>query len=396
MTAQAPRTDTLHLKPLALVALSRGPMAAFVAMGFVWGAFMACLPDLKAGLGASDGQMGLILIFASLAAMTQMLATPRLAGHLGRAALPLGVLAMALAVTLPALAGGAVALAGAMLAMGASSGGTDVVMNARLATIEARHRIALMNLNHAVYSFAYGGAALAAGAARAAGLGPGPILTWVAVAVLILAAVTWERDGQIEGMRGGAAPGDPPARGLGPVPWLAGALVLTAFLTENAAEAWSALYLERDLGAAPGAGAVGPAILGLTMGVGRLLGQAVALRVADQTLLRGGLILAALGAVAVALAPGPGAAYAAFGLLGLGVSVVAPTALAVTGRLSDPATRGRAIARASVIGYMGFFLGPPVMGLVAELTGLGTAYALIACVLLAALTLRARLGRLDR
>jgi predicted MFS family arabinose efflux permease len=382
-------------RPLTQIALSRGPMAAFVAMGIVWGSFMACLPDLKAGLQASDGRMGVILIFGSLAAMAQMLAAPRLATHLGRAALPLGVVAMALAVALPAQAGGAVAFAGAMLAMGASSGATDVWMNARLATIEARARTALMNLNHAVYSFAYGGTALTAGAARAAGLAPDAILLAAALAVAALALAAWERDGVIEGMDPSDTPGTP-ARGLGPVPWIAGALVLTAFLTENAAEAWSALYIERDLGAPPGAGAAGPAILGLTMGVGRLLGQAVAFRVRDQTLLRGGLILAALGASAVAVAPTPGLAYAAFAVMGLGVSVVAPTALAVTGRLADPLTRGRAIARATVIGYMGFFLGPPGMGLVAELTGLRTSYALIAATLLAALILRARLGRLDR
>jgi len=382
-------------RPLALVAASRGPMAAFVAMGIVWGGFMACLPDLKAGLGASDGRMGVILIFGSMAAIAQMLVSPWLAGPLGRAALPLGTAAMALAVALPGQAGGAVAFAGAMLAMGAASGATDVWMNARLATIEAGRRMALMNLNHALYSFAYGGAALAAGAARAAGLGPGPILGAGALVVLGLALATIERDGRIEGMGRGAA-GEGPAGGVGVVPWLAGGLVLVAFLSENAAEAWSALYVERDLGAPPGAGAAGPALLGLSMGFGRLAGQALALRIPDQRLMRGGLVLAALGAGLVALAPSAGAALAGFAVLGLGVSVVAPTALSVAGRLADPARRGRAVARATVIGYLGFFLGPPGMGLVAELVGLRASYALVGLALLAALALRARLGRHDR
>jgi MFS family permease len=183
---------------------------------------------------------------------------------------------------------------------------------------------------------------------------------------------------------------------LGPVPVLAGVLVLAAFLTENAAEAWSALYLERDLGAAAGVGAAGPMVLGLTMGLGRLAGQALAARVPDQRLLAGGLGVAALGAAAVALAPGPGWALAGFATLGLGVSVVAPTALGVVGRLSAPAVRGRAVARATVIGYLGFFLGPPGLGLVAELTGLRASYGLVALLVLGALAVRVRLGRLDR
>lgn len=379
--------------PFAPIAASRGPMAAFVALGMVWGGFMACLPDLKAGLGASDGLMGVVLIFGSVAGILQMALAPWMARHLGRAALPLGTAALGLAVALPAQAATPVLFALAMLLMGWASGGVDVWMNARLATIEARTRLALMNLNHAVYSLAYGGTAVAAGLARAAGAAPGPILAAVALAVLVLALAAWERDGAMEGM-GRSGPG--PLLPLGPVPWLAGGLVLISFLTENAAEAWSALYIERDLGAAPGAGSAGPALLGLAMGLGRLAGHAAERRFGDQALLRFGLVLAAAGTAGVALAPAPWAAFAGFAVMGLGVSVVAPTALAITGRLSGPETRGRAIARATQVGYLGFFLGPPGMGLVAELVGLRASYALIALVLIAALALRARLARHDR
>lgn len=377
----------------AQIAASRGPLAAFVAIGMAWGGFMACLPDLKAGLGASDGLMGVVLIFGSLAGIAQMALAPWLARHLGRAALPLGTAALGLAVALPAQAATPLLFALAMVLMGGASGGVDVWMNARLATIEARARMALMNLNHAVYSFAYGGAAVAAGFARAAGLSPGQILTAVALTILALALLAWERDGAIEGM-GRSGPG--PALPLGPIPWLAGGLVLTSFLAENAAEAWSALYIERDLGAAQGTGSAGPALLGLAMGFGRLAGHAAERRLGDKALLRYGLILAACGTALVVVAPTPGAALAGFAVMGLGVSVVAPTALQITGRLSGPEVRGRAIARATQVGYLGFFLGPPGMGLVAELVGLRASYALIAAVLLAALALRARLARHDR
>lgn len=374
-------------------AASRGPMAAFVAVGLVWGGFMACLPDLKAALGASDGQMGMILIFGSVAAMSQMLLSPWLARFLGRTALPLGVVVMAVAVALPGQAATPAFFVGAMLVLGGATGAVDVWMNARLAAIEAGRRMALMNLNHAAYSFAYGGAAAMAGLARAAGWTPASILGVIALAVFALAFAAMERDGAIEGMARSPAG---PVPGLGLVPVIAGALVLTAFLAENAAEAWSALYLERDLGAAPGAGSAGPALLGVTMGLGRILGQVVAQRISGHALLRLGLAVAALGGVAVAAAGSPFAAYAGFAVLGLGVSVVAPTALAIAGRLSGPEVRGRAIARTTVIGYMGFFLGPPVMGLVAEGVGLRASYALIAMALLGALAIGARLRRLDR
>ncbi len=376
------------------IAASRGPMATFIGIGIVWGAFMATLPDLKGALGISDGGLGLVLIFGSIAAIAMMLAAPRLGGLLGALALPLGGAAMGVALMLPAQAGSPAWFAGAMLAMGGSSGAADVWMNARLATIEAARRMKLMNLNHAIYSFAYAGAAAVTGLARAAGIAPSTILTVAGVLVLALALAAVERDGKIDGFGRQRAAG--PARRLGPVPVLAGLLALTAFLTENAGEAWSALFIERDLGAATGQGSYGPALMAVAMGLGRLAGQAMAARVADRTLLRGGLIVAAIGAAAVAAAPGVIAAYAAFMLMGLGISVVVPTALAVAGRLAEPAARSRAIARTTVLGYLGFFLGPPVLGFVAEMAGLRASYGLVAALLLGGLALQMRLARLDR
>ena len=378
----------------ASVAASRGPMATFVGIGIVWGAFMATLPDLKDALGIGDGALGVVLVFGSVAAIAMMLAAPRLGGHLGAAALPIGGAAMGVALMLPAQAGSPAWFIGAMLAMGGTSGAADVWMNARLATIEAARRLKLMNLNHAIYSFAYAGAAGLTGLARASGVSPAAILTVAGLAVMALAVAAIERDGAIDGFGGGRDAG--PAPRLGVVPVLAGLLALIGFLTENAGEAWSALYIERDLGAATGQGSYGPALMAVTMGLGRLLGQAMAARVADRALLRGGLILAAIGAASVAAAPGVFAAYAAFMVMGLGISVVVPTALAMSGRLATPAARSRAIARTTVLGYLGFFLGPPVLGFVAELAGLRASYGLVAALLLAGLALQVRLARHDR
>ncbi|KPQ08437.1 MAG: Major Facilitator Superfamily [Rhodobacteraceae bacterium HLUCCA12] len=379
--------------PLILTqfAASRGPMAAFVAIGAVWGAFMATMPDIKAALDVDDGRLGQLLLFGSVMAIAMMALAPYLGGWLGRGAVPLGTAAMALGVALPAQAATPLLFIGAMLIMGGASGAVDVWMNARLSTIEAERSVSLMNLNHAIYSFAYAGAAALTGVARAAGLSAAAILGMVALVVFLLALASIERDGRIDGFgRGKAAHG--PIR-LGAAPWLAGCLILVGFLTENAAEAWSALYIERDLGGGTGAGSAGPALLGLTMGIGRLAGQLVAARVSDQALMRGGLIVAGLGAALVVAANGVIMAYAGFMVLGFGASVVVPTALAVAGRLAPPGLRSHAIARATMLGYLGFFLGPPVLGLTAQLAGLRMAYGLVALALLVGLVLRAQLAR---
>ena len=49
-------------------------------------------------------------------------------------------------------------------------------------------------------------------------------------------------------------------------------------MTEATVETWSALHIERSLQGRAAEGAMGPAMLGLTMAIGRFSGQAVSPR----------------------------------------------------------------------------------------------------------------------
>jgi MFS family permease len=155
-----------------------------------------------------------------------------------------------------------------------------------------------------------------------------------------------------------------------------------AFLAEQGTEGWSALHLERNLGAGAAAGALGPAFLGLAMAMGRFSGQAVARRYSEAVLLRLAASLAACGALVAAWATALGMAYLGFALLGLGVSVCAPLAFAWVGRLVAPECKARAVSRIAVLGYAGFFVGPPMMGLLSEASGLAASFSAVALLLL--------------
>ena len=48
--------------------------------------------------------------------------------------------------------------------------------------------------------------------------------------------------------------------------------------------------------------------------------------------------------------------------MGIGASVLAPTAFSLVGQLSAPEARARAVARATLLGYFGYFFGPPLLG----------------------------------
>ena len=93
------------------------------------------------------------------------------------------------------------------------------------------------------------------------------------------------------------------------------------------------------------------------------------------------------------LAPTPLVAYLGLIVTGLGSAVIAPTAFAAVGRLAVPELRAQVIARATALGYFGYFFGPPALGFMSQLLGLRAALVAMAGVVLLILALFPRLVR---
>lgn len=368
----------------------RPAMAAFAAMGILWGTFAAVLPDLKSMLGVDEARLGALMLMTPLAAVVAMLLAPMIGGRLGRVALPVAVSLMALAFMLPGQAGTVMLFPLAMMACGAMTGLTDVLMNARAVQIENERGVHLMNLSHAAYSFGYAGGAIGTGYMRGAGWGPGLVMAVTGLCALAMALACLERDGRIHGLM---RPKGAKAAALGLVPVIGGGMVFIAFLTENAAENWSALHIEETLGGSPQEGAMGPAVIALTMGFARLVGQGLAGRIGPFALLKGGAVVSALGTLIAAQAGTPFVAYAGFIVMGIGASVIAPTAFSLVGQLCPEEARARVIARATLLGYFGYFVGPPGFGFVAGTFGLRFAFVCAAIMLIAIFILAPLLRR---
>ncbi len=353
-------------------------MAAFFAMGILWGSFAADLPDIKTMLDVGESRLGFLLLMTPIAAMLAMLAAPWISERLGSVALPVTTLAMALAFALPGQVAVWFLFPIAMLACGATTGAVDVLMNARVTKMEQARGQPLMNLCHAAYSFGYASGALGVGAMRSAQALPAQVMLMAAVMAGLVALLAFEADGHIDGLR---HPEGETAPGLGLIPVIGGGIVLIAFLTENAAENWSALHIEQTLHGSPALGSGAPAVLALTMGSARVFGQALSARISPLHLLLGGAAISAIGALSVAGAQSPLLAYAGFIVMGIGSSVISPTAFTLVGQTAAPEARARAVARATLLGYAGYFVGPPSLGIIAGAFGLRTAFVFAAAML---------------
>ncbi|MFT6676892.1 MAG: MFS family permease [Sulfitobacter sp.] len=358
--------------------LSRRPLAGFIAIGLAWAVYFAQMPVIKGNVGASDGAYGMAVLFAAFGAVAAMWLAPACQKYLGGLALPLGILVVGSGMFGAGASASLVMLTGALFLASAGSGVMDVLINARVSEIEESSGRLLMNLNHALYSFAYAGGALATGALRSLDLSPVPIFAGMMV---IMIGLAWAARDMTPAALDNAP--DTPARMPHGLVVLVGLVVMMAFFAEAATEGWSALHLERTLGGTAGQGAMGPALLGLMMGAGRLSGHALSRLMRDTYLMFLAMLVSAAGLVLAALATDVMLALAGFALAGLGISVVAPLALALVGRVVPPQTRLAAISRASVLGYGAFFFGPPLMGLVAEGFGLRAAFGVVALLLVA-------------
>jgi fucose permease len=85
----------------------------------------------------------------------------------------------------------------------------------------------------------------------------------------------------------------------------------------------------------------------------------------------------AAGGLGLALAiEHPFVALFGFACAGAGFSIVFPTALSAAGRTAGRSA-GPAIAAVSSLGYLGFLIGPPAIGFVAEAFGLGVALFIV-------------------
>ena len=367
--------------------LSRRPAVAFVIVGLFWGCFAAYVPQIKERLDVSDATFGLLLLCNALGLVSSMVLAPRLDRLLGARGMQIGSIALTISFLLPGFASDALSFGLAMVIVGAASGFTDVLMNARVSELEQLHSKPLMNANHGMFSVGYAVAAILSGVAREAQIAPGPAFATFAAAILILSIFLYmpPRYAASAAGTGGRYPIKPIV--------LCGLIVLVAFMTEATVETWSALHIERSLQGREAEGAMGPAMLGLTMAIGRFSGQAVSQIFSETKVIILATCVAAAGGTLAALALTPFWAAIGFGILGLGISVVGPLGLALVGKKVPDHLRTEAISRVAVLGFAGFFLAPSLMGLLSDFFGLRIAFLAAAGLSLTAIPLTLLLRR---
>jgi MFS family permease len=344
-------------------------VARFLIHGLVVSTWVSRIPAVKSSLRLSDGALGLSLLGTAIGSLIAVPACGWLVDRGGsRAACIWTSIGLCLALPLPAFAAGAPSLFAALFVFGAMLGANDVAMNAQAVAVEKFLGNRTMSRFHAMFSV--GGIAGASLGGLIASRGIGPRWHFLAAAAVLLAFSVFTSPLLMEARPERKAPG--PGLRLGRFP--AALLALCAigfciFLSEGAIADWTAVYLRQILRSSPGMAAAGYAVFSTSMAIFRLLGDAITNRIGPRWTIRGGGLLAAAGLASSLLAPSPAWALPGFALAGAGFSSIIPLVFAAGGRASSSG-EGAGVAAVSGLGYLGFLVGPPVIGGVAQLTSL--------------------------
>ena len=346
----------------------------FGLYGTLLGAWTARIPAIKSAAGLSDGQLSVGLLAFAAGAITGMQLAGRLVDRYrsGRVVIP-AAFADAAALTLPGLATGLPTVVAALYIFGTVHGVLNVSMNVRAVELQHAYRRPIVSSLHAVYS-AGGFLGAAVGGLLAHG-GAGAAATFAAVGAAGIAVTVWAARWAMPAQTSAADSASPADRAGGTHGIsLLGVLVFCCLVGEGAAADWSAVYLRDSLGTTAGFAAAAYAAFSVMMMAGRLVGDRLAAAVGPVWLVRGSGVLAAVGLGAALLIGEPIAAVVGFGLLGAGLSGIAPQVFSAAGS-RDPERAGHAIARVASLGFLGFVVGPVVIGALAELVGLPAALA---------------------
>jgi hypothetical protein len=363
---------------------ARGRMVvAFGAFGVWWGGWGALLPAVQRSADVDDGRLGIALLLIGAGALASMRVTGYLVDRFGGVVLPLSVVGLALAGIGPALVEGVVALAVSMAALGVASGAYDVAVNAEASRLETVSAQPLLSLAHAGFSFGVIFGSLGAGAMRTFDVSLTGALVALGVVLGVIAGYLWSSatdrpvGAAIEAARGWTwwRPPRPLA--------VLGVLMALAFLVESAWQTWSAVHLERDLGASPGVASVGPAVFGASAGIGRVLVHRRAVPGREAGLVALGAVVAAGASVAAALLPVTALVIVAIAFAGLGTAAGAPLLLSIAGRSVPVRQAGAAVGTVTTLGYLGFVVAPAAVGGLAGATTLPVALAAVALVAVA-------------
>lgn len=346
----------------------------FFINGLIYANWVARLPELQSMFGFSNSLLGTVLLCNAAGAITAMPFAGIIVSKFGsRGVTRAMALFFCLVFPLLPLLNSLWVIVPVFFMMGICGGSMDVAMNGQAVFVERMYKKHILSSFHAVFSGAMGiGANIGALCAK----WQMPLLThFSGVAIFCFLVSLWAFFNLIDDtLPEFKAPNEGaeddvkfrlPTKAILPL----GIIAFCGMTGEGSIADWSANYLNKVVGESEGFAALGVASFAWAMFLGRLIGDYLIREFGKRRVLIVSCITSILGLSLALSVINAWVALVGFFLVGLALSNVVPIIYSTAGNTEGVAPSA-GIAMATTVGYAGFFIGPPVIGYLADIFSL--------------------------
>lgn len=368
-----------NLRPTPRLAVS----TVFAVLGLVSAGWIARIPAVTEKLDLDTARLGLLLLFIAIGSLTAFQFIGRLIERFGSARTTFIFSAVySVSILVMAFAPSPWLLATGLFIYGFVFGAGDVAMNAQGVTVERALKKPIMGSLHGFFSLgALAGAGLSAALAS---LNVGLELNLTLISLLAIILSVWASTGYIADEpipeqtphKSGGRFHLPP-RAL----WPLGIIAFSAAVGEGAMADWGALYIHDQLGSTEGLAAIGFAVFSTSMLLGRFASDRLVMRFGASQVITVGSLIAAVGLLGGLIPGTTTSAVIGFAVMGIGLAPAFPIIYSAAGSIPGIPS-GRGVAAVATIGYTGFLAGPPILGLLAQVSSIRVVFVLVALLIL--------------
>lgn len=374
-------------------------MFYFMAPGLAYGLVTSRMPALKNMTGATEGELGIILLCFGLSALIGLAFAPRLIAKISaKTTLLASSLACMVFVVLVSFSSSVWFFGIAMALLGICMGLCDVTMNVQGVEVERAYKKSSMNILHAGYNIGAAAAACAGSIFAATNFG-----VWVnfVLPVAIMAGMLWWAEPRLvtenleKPERSESSPlvSVEPKKRLPFLVWVCGLLCVCCYVSEGSVGEWGSLYLHQEKAAPESIAALVFAGFSICSLLCRLVADRLRNNFGDFLVSTAGATLALAGMLTVLSASSWSICLIGYAMMGLGQAPIVPIAFSRAGAIKGVST-ARATSLVSLLAYAGLLFAPPAFGLSAEHFGLHTALCAVPVLLTITVLLAFLLGRL--
>lgn len=347
----------------------------FFLQGLCFATWASRIPSIQQQLGLSESLLGVILFALPVGSMLSLFCSGALVTRFGSKRIALNaLLCYSLLLPVIALATNPVLLILSLVAFGAAGNLGNIAINTQAVQVEAKYGRNIMASFHGLWSAA--GFVAAGIGTYMIGKGVVPLTHFAVVATLIASGVAVSFPYLVAEEKSSAAAAPlfvKPDKALMQL----GILAFCCMICEGAMFDWSGIYFQKVVKAEKEWVGAGYTAFMCAMATGRFVADWVSNRLKfTKTIFFSGTLIA-LGLFCAVSFPTVAMSIVGFLLVGFGVSSVIPLIYSEAGK-ANSGSASMALTAVSSIGFLGFLVGPPLIGVVAGALSLRVSFVFIA------------------